>query len=53
MRMLLDYARGKGMSEVWGNVEIENHRMLELAKNMGFHAVGHAVLGEARVAVKL
>jgi acetyltransferase len=53
MRLLLDYARGKGMETVWGNVEVENHRMLALASELGFHPVGAAVLGEVKVTLTL
>ena len=32
----LDYARGRGVEEVWGTILADNHRMLGLAKALGF-----------------
>ena len=49
MGLLLDYARARGMHEVWGSVETENDRMLGLAKDLGFRPDGHAELGELRM----
>ena len=53
MQLLLDYARTKGMTEVWGSVEVENQRMLALARELGFHPMGTAILGEVRVTLAL
>ena len=53
MRLLLDYARARGMHEVWGSIEVENDRMLGLAKELGFRPDGHAQLGELRMVLGL
>lgn len=36
LRAVLDYARSRGLREVWGSVARENDRMLDLAHAMGF-----------------
>lgn len=42
LRTLLDYGRQRGLTRVWGDTEIENGHMLELARSMGFE-VGPSV----------
>jgi acetyltransferase len=53
MGLLLDYARARGMVEVWGSIEIDNDRMLQLAKELGFRPQGLAQLGEQRLVLQL
>ena len=53
MRLLLDYAAACGFERVWGLVEIENDRMLALARQLGFRAEGVADHGEVRVGISL
>ncbi len=36
MNRILDYARNRGLKEIWGDVLDHNRRMLELARELGF-----------------
>ncbi len=36
MNRILDYARNRGLREIWGDVLDHNRRMLELARELGF-----------------
>lgn len=36
MNRILDYARSRGLREIWGDVLDHNRRMLELARELGF-----------------
>ena len=36
MNRILDYARRRGLNEIWGDVLDHNRRMLELARELGF-----------------
>ena len=38
MDRILDYARSRGIAEVWGHVLSENEGMLGLAHRLGFKA---------------
>jgi acetyltransferase len=38
MDRILDYARSRGIAEIWGNVLSENDAMLGLARHLGFKA---------------
>lgn len=53
MGLLLDYARSRGVSRVWGTVEVDNTKMLALARGLGMAPVGSAARGEVRVAIDL
>jgi acetyltransferase len=53
MRLLLDYARGRGVSRVWGMVETDNAKMLAMARELGMAPEGSAVRGEVRVSLAL
>ena len=37
MRKLIGYCRGRGTSELWGSVLMDNAAMLHLARTLGFH----------------
>jgi len=37
MRRLISYAAARGIGELWGDVLAENHRMLDLMRDMGFN----------------
>jgi acetyltransferase len=52
MGLLLDYARKRGIKRVWGDVEIENERMLALARELGFRAEGPLENGEVRMVLE-
>ena len=53
MGLLLDYARGRGIRRVWGAIEVENDRMLSLARELGFTPEGPPSLGELRMSLSL
>ncbi|MFX5578627.1 GNAT family N-acetyltransferase, partial [Acinetobacter baumannii] len=36
MRLIIDYAREQGTKRIYGQVLNENHRMLALARDLGF-----------------
>jgi len=36
MRKLIDYAKTRGYRRLWGSVAVENRRMLDLARELGF-----------------
>ena len=37
MRRIVDYAAGRGIGELFGDVLQANSRMLDLARHLGFH----------------
>lgn len=49
MELLIDYARRRGMQRMWGVIEIENDRMIALARQLGFSAEGPPQFGEVRM----
>ena len=49
MGLLLEYARRRGVHHVWGSIEVENVRMLSLARELGFAVEGVPIDGEVRV----
>jgi acetyltransferase len=53
MRLLLDYARQRGIAKVWGAVEMENERMLALGRELGFVAHPSPEQGEVRLQLTL
>ncbi|HET9161590.1 MAG TPA: GNAT family N-acetyltransferase [Caulobacteraceae bacterium] len=53
LRRLLRYAAARAYRRVWGMVEVENERMLGLARELGFRAEGVADHGEIRVSLEL
>lgn len=53
MGLLLDYARVRGMVEVWGSIEVDNDRMMGLARDLGFRPEGLAQFGEQRLVLRL
>ena len=53
MRLLIGYAKERGMDRIWGSIELENRRMLDLARELGFTADGPAQFGEVRVSLAL
>ena len=54
LNAVLDYAALRGLREVWGEVDRENGRMLELAHELGFRQSGVAHdLGRVRVVTSL
>ena len=38
MRRVIDYAKGKGLRRVYGDVLVENTPMLQMCAELGFHA---------------
>ncbi len=36
MKRIIDYARTRGITEIWGDVLRKNRRMLEIFENLGF-----------------
>lgn len=53
MKLLIDYARSRGMDRMWGAIELENRRMLDLARELGFTGDGPAQFGELRMSLAL
>ncbi|MFO1059171.1 MAG: bifunctional acetate--CoA ligase family protein/GNAT family N-acetyltransferase [Dongiaceae bacterium] len=54
MRRIIDYARGRGIGEIHGDVLAENRPMLEVARALGFHLAAGPYGGEAiRVSLRL
>ena len=37
MHRIIAYARQRGIREIWGDVLADNHRMLKLCRELGFH----------------
>jgi hypothetical protein len=50
MHMLIDRARAKGLSRMFGYVLAENDKMLEVARALGFSVVRHDEDATLRVA---
>jgi acetyltransferase len=50
---LLAYAANRGLQEVWGEVDIANARMLEMADALGFRREAGADAGEIKVVKRL
>jgi RimJ/RimL family protein N-acetyltransferase len=48
--MLLDYAKGLGLKEVWGVIDTENRKALSLNERFGFTRSFHIDLPFVRVA---
>jgi acetyltransferase len=38
MEALIAFAKGRGLHELWGETQRDNHRMLQLAEELGFRA---------------
>jgi len=53
MEALVGYAAAQGLRRLWGEVERENHRMLELAHSLGFSSGAADKLGLVRVVREL
>ncbi len=54
MHRIIDYARGRGVRELYGEVLADNHRMLTLCRECGFNeAKDMQELGVVRVAMRL
>ena len=54
MNRIIDYARGRGVGELYGEVLADNHRMLALCRECGFHeAKDMHEPGVVRVAMRL
>jgi acetyltransferase len=49
LRAVLDYARGRGIRQVWGDVARRNARMLELAEELGFGRTRHEDMTRVKV----
>ncbi|MCP5199175.1 MAG: bifunctional acetate--CoA ligase family protein/GNAT family N-acetyltransferase [Gammaproteobacteria bacterium] len=41
MQVIIDYARARGVDVLWGEVLADNHRMLALCRELGFHEAAH------------
>ncbi len=48
LQALLGYAEARGMTSVWGDTEIENSAMIDLARRLGFHT-SYEADGEMRM----
>jgi acetyltransferase len=53
MQRLIDYARGRGIREVWGDVLADNVAMRCLCRELGFREAGAADPGVVRVSLAL
>jgi acetyltransferase len=53
MRRIIDYARDRGIGELFGDVLVGNDAMLALCRRMGFSVVGGPGAGTVRVALRL
>jgi acetyltransferase len=53
MQRLIDYARTRGIGEIYGDVLEDNVMMLALAREMGCKVTGGARSGAVRVAAAL
>jgi acetyltransferase len=53
MGLLINYARARGMVRIWGSIEVENDRMLGLARELGFKPEGAAILGDVTMSLAL
>ena len=53
MRRIIDYARDRGIGEIFGDVLVGNEAMLALCHRMGFTAVERPGAGTIRVALRL
>src|SRR3954469_24109054 len=53
MGLLIGYARARGMERVWGMIEVENPRMIALARQLGFKPEGPPAFGEVRMGLAL
>jgi acetyltransferase len=53
MRRIIDYARGGGIGELFGDVLVGNDAMLALCRRMGFSVVRGPGAGTVRVALRL
>jgi GNAT superfamily N-acetyltransferase len=49
LQALVDAASAQGLKEIWGDVAYDNHRMLAVAKGLGFKAEPGLELGQLRV----
>jgi acetyltransferase len=48
MTAIIEYARERGIGEIWGDVLTENHRMLQLSDSLGFRR-DYAAAGDRSV----
>lgn len=53
MRRIMDYARSRGIGELFGDVLVGNEAMLGLCRRLGFGIIGGPVAGSVRVALRL
>jgi acetyltransferase len=54
IRRIIEYARDRGISEVYGDVLYDNERMLKLCKKLGFSRLSESgQAGVVRVSLKL
>ena len=53
LQAVLDYARGRGVREVWGDVAHDNDKMLSLARALGFQTHPAAEAGRLHVSREL
>jgi acetyltransferase len=53
MRQIIDYAAGRGIRELFGDVLADNAPMLDLCRHLGFRPLGPAREGVLRVSIDL